>query len=117
MNPDEVDIGVRLVRRLIGRQFPRWAALPVTKVRSAGTDNAIFRLGADMAVRLPRRPGAAADVARQYEWLPRLARLLPLAGPDPIARSQPANAHDSISASSSWFLRTAAKRSPRLGFW
>src|SRR5262249_14865774 len=36
-------------------------------------------------------------------------------GPDPIARSQPANAHDSISTSSSWFLRTAAKRSPGLG--
>jgi len=86
MGPDEVDIGVRLVRQLIDRQFPRWAALPVAQVRSAGTDNAIFRLGSGMAVRLPRRREAAAEAARQHEWLPRLARLLPLAVPVPLAR-------------------------------
>jgi aminoglycoside phosphotransferase (APT) family kinase protein len=89
MNPDDVDVGLPLVRRLIGTQFPRWAGLPVTGVRSAGTDNAIYRLGNSMAVRLPRRPAAAADVARQQRWLPQLAPLLPLAVPAPLARGAP----------------------------
>jgi aminoglycoside phosphotransferase (APT) family kinase protein len=89
MNPDDVDVGLPLVRRLIGTQFPRWAGLPVTGVRSAGTDNAIYRLSNDMAVRLPRRPAAAADVAKQQRWLPQLAPLLPLAVPVPLARGAP----------------------------
>jgi aminoglycoside phosphotransferase (APT) family kinase protein len=65
MNPDEVDTDAPLVTRLIATQFPQWRHLPLTEVRSAGTDNTIYRLGGDLAVRLPRRPGAVADVARQ----------------------------------------------------
>lgn len=58
MNPDEIDIDLPIVSRLIGKQFPQWADLPITAVRSAGTDNAIYRLGDDMAVRL--KPSATA---------------------------------------------------------
>ena len=54
MHADEFDIGVDLVRRLLAAQFPAWAELPLAPVLSAGTDNALYRLGADMAVRLPR---------------------------------------------------------------
>jgi aminoglycoside phosphotransferase (APT) family kinase protein len=89
MNPDEVDIDCPTVVRLIARQFPQWAGLPITAVRSAGTDNAIFRLGDDMAVRLPRRPGVVATMAREQRWLPRLAPLLPLAIPRPLAEGVP----------------------------
>lgn len=63
MNPDEIDIDCPVVVRLIARQFPQWAGLPITAVHSAGTDNAIFRLGDDMAVRLPRRPAVVASAA------------------------------------------------------
>jgi len=35
-------------------QFPQWADLPIRRVRSAGTGNAIYRLGREMAVRLAR---------------------------------------------------------------
>lgn len=89
MNPDEIDIDRPTVVRLIAEQFPQWAGLPITGVRSAGTDNAIFRLGDDMAVRLPRRPGVVATVAREQRWLPRLAPLLPLAIPLPLAEGVP----------------------------
>jgi aminoglycoside phosphotransferase (APT) family kinase protein len=89
MNPDEIDIDCSTVVRLIARQFPRWAGLPITAVRSAGTDNAIFRLGDNMAVRLPRRPGVVATMAREQRWLPRLAPLLPLAIPLPLAEGVP----------------------------
>ncbi len=53
MHLDEADIDAQLVSRLLAAQFPRWADLPVEPVHSAGTDNAIYRLGEDMAVRLP----------------------------------------------------------------
>jgi aminoglycoside phosphotransferase (APT) family kinase protein len=90
MNPDEIDIDSPLVRRLIHKQFPQWADLPITEVRSAGTDNAIYRLGNEMAARLPRRPGVAAGVATEGRWLPQLASLLPLAVPVPLAQGLPA---------------------------
>src|SRR5690554_1408756 len=54
MHADEVHTDVELVRRLLAVQFPQWAALPIEPVPSAGTDNAIYRLGDAMAVRLPR---------------------------------------------------------------
>jgi Phosphotransferase enzyme family/Domain of unknown function (DUF1707) len=89
MNPDEIDIGTPVVGRLITEQFPHWAGLPITEVSSAGTDNAIYRLGEEMAVRLPRRPGPVAALAREQQWLPRLAPLLPLAVPVPLAQGAP----------------------------
>jgi aminoglycoside phosphotransferase (APT) family kinase protein len=85
MHAGEAEIDGALVQRLLGAQFPHWAGLPVTPVDSAGTDNALFRLGRDMVVRLPRIGGAASQVARDHEWLPRLAPHVPLAIPAPLA--------------------------------
>ncbi|WP_328773818.1 aminoglycoside phosphotransferase family protein [Streptomyces sp. NBC_00286] len=82
-------IDTSLVRRLIAAQFPRWADLPVARVESAGTANAMFRLGEDMAVRLPRIEGAAGDVEKEHRWLPRLAPSLPVAVPVPLVKSVP----------------------------
>ena len=54
MHIDEVDTDVTLVSRLLAKQFPQWADLSIEPVASAGTDNALYRLGDDMVVRLPR---------------------------------------------------------------
>lgn len=89
MHADEVDTDLSLVGRLLAAQFPRWADLPIEPFRSAGTDNAIYRLGDDMAVRLPRIPGAAGQVEKEHRWLPRLAPLLPLDIPLPLAKGAP----------------------------
>ncbi len=89
MHIDEVDIDAALVARLLSAQFPQWADLPIAPVRSAGTDNALYRLGGDMALRLPRIPGAAEQVDKEHRWLPMLARFLPLAIPVPLARGTP----------------------------
>jgi len=89
MDPDEIDISIAVVARMIARQFPQWVDLPVTAAPSAGTDNAIYRLGGDMAVRLPRRAGTVAALARELQWLPRLGPLLPLAVPVPLAEGTP----------------------------
>jgi aminoglycoside phosphotransferase (APT) family kinase protein len=89
MHADEVDTNVLLVRRLLAAQVPQWANLPLQSVQSAGTDNAIYRLGDDMAVRLPRIERATWQVDKEHEWLPRLAPHLPLAIPVPLARGLP----------------------------
>lgn len=89
MHADEVRTDVPLVRRLLAAQFPQWADLPVAPVRSAGTDNAIYRLGDGMAVRLPRIHWAVDLVHKEMQWLPRLAPHLPLAIPAPIAMGMP----------------------------
>ncbi|MFG2290696.1 aminoglycoside phosphotransferase family protein [Streptomyces sp. NPDC048595] len=93
MHTDEVDIDDSLVRRLLGTQFPRWADLPVTRVDSAGTSNAMYRLGEDLVVRLPRIAGAADDVAKEHRWLPRLAPPLPVAVPEPLGLGTPAEGY------------------------
>jgi aminoglycoside phosphotransferase (APT) family kinase protein len=89
MRVDEVNIDVVLVRRLLAAQFPQWADLPITPVPTAGTDNALYRLGQDMAVRLPRVDWAIEQVEKEQRWLPRLAPHLPLAIPVPLALGTP----------------------------
>jgi aminoglycoside phosphotransferase (APT) family kinase protein len=89
MHADEVDTDTSLVRRLIVSQFPQWADLPIEPVESSGTDNAMYRLGADMAVRLPRIEGAVGNVDREQRWMRRLAPRLPVAIPVPLGRGEP----------------------------
>jgi aminoglycoside phosphotransferase (APT) family kinase protein len=93
MHSDEADIDESIVSRLIAAQFPQWTDLPVEPVDSAGTDNAMFRLGEDMAVRLPRIDWAAGNVEREQQWLPRLAPLLPIAIPVPLGKGKPAEGY------------------------
>ncbi|WP_330455918.1 aminoglycoside phosphotransferase family protein [Streptomyces sp. NBC_00820] len=89
MREDEITIEVPLVERLIAGQFPAWASLPVRRLASSGTENAMFRLGPDLVVRLPRYPGAVADVTHEQRWLPRLGPRLPLATPEPVGLGEP----------------------------
>ncbi|MEU2507958.1 aminoglycoside phosphotransferase family protein [Streptomyces sp. NPDC007863] len=78
-----------LVRRLIAARFPHWAGLDVRAVASAGTDNALFRLGDDLVVRLPKAPWATGQVEKEHRWLPRLAPSLPLPVPVPVGIGAP----------------------------
>ncbi|MEU4236938.1 aminoglycoside phosphotransferase family protein [Actinoplanes sp. NPDC026619] len=76
-------------RQLVNAQFPHWAALPLRPVERGGSDHVIYRLGDELAVRLPRHGGAIGQAAKEYEWLPRLAPHLPLAIPAPVAVGRP----------------------------
>jgi aminoglycoside phosphotransferase (APT) family kinase protein len=89
MHEDEVPIDTSLVRRLLAGQFPEWAELSLERVASSGTDNALYRLGADMVVRLPRIHWAVGGLERELEWLPRLAPLLPVSVPVPLRSGNP----------------------------
>jgi aminoglycoside phosphotransferase (APT) family kinase protein len=84
----EVDIDSALVRELLAEQHADLAALPLRLVAN-GWDNAIFRLGDDLAVRLPRREMAATLVIHEQRWLPLVAPTLPLPVPVPVRAGEP----------------------------
>ena len=89
MHLDELEIDDVLVRRLLAEQFPQWADLSLRRIEPAGTVNAIFRLGDGLSLRLARRRGPAEPGGPEVEWLPRLAPLLPLEVPVPVAQGRP----------------------------
>ena len=93
MHDDEVDVDHELVRRLLGTQFPELAVLPVEAVKSTGTVNAIYRVGDELCVRLPRVHAWARHLETELQWLPTLAPHLSLAVPEPVARGVPAHGY------------------------
>lgn len=88
LHHDEVPVSPDDVRRLLAAQAPRWADLSLVPA-GEGTDNRMFRLGEQLVVRMPRRPGSAADIAKEQTWLPRLAPHLPLPIPEPVLAGAP----------------------------
>lgn len=104
---DAFEVDTALVRRLLAAQFPRWAELPVAPVASAGTDNAIFRLGEDKCLRLPRRAAAAGQVEKECRWLPALTPLT-LAVPAPLGLGVPGEGYPWNWAVCSWIEGEAA---------
>lgn len=85
----EVDITVDLVRALLTDQHPDLADLSIIPLAN-GWDNAIFRLGEELTVRLPRRAMAALLVEHEQRVLPGLATRLPIAIPAPVRVGRPA---------------------------
>ena len=83
------DVDVGLVRRLVDRQFPQWAHLPIAPVDDDGWDNWTFRLGDRLKVRLPSDEGYAEQAEKESRWLPLLAPHLPVAVPEPLALGAP----------------------------
>jgi aminoglycoside phosphotransferase (APT) family kinase protein len=87
--PDaEVPINEDLVRQLLDDQHPELSRLPL-QLCDAGWDNVMWRLGADLAVRMPRRQIAAPLIVNEQRWLPELAVGLPLATPVPLYTGRP----------------------------
>ena len=72
MHEDELEIDEHLVYKLLKGQCLQWADLPLKLILSSGTDNALFRLGKEYVVRLPRVDRATKNIAKEYEWVPKL---------------------------------------------
>ena len=93
MHAGQLEVSAETVRKLVDEQFPRWRDLGIRAVDSAGTVNAIFRIGGQLAARFPLRPGDAAAVRRRLESEAAAARELAgrtrFATPEPVAIGEP----------------------------
>jgi aminoglycoside phosphotransferase (APT) family kinase protein len=86
---DRILVDIDQVARLLAAQFPQWAALPIRPVAHSGWDNRTFHLGDQMTVRMPSAERYGEQVEKEHRWLPRLAPLLPLQIPRPLALGMP----------------------------
>jgi aminoglycoside phosphotransferase (APT) family kinase protein len=101
-----------LVARLVAAQFPQWAHLPVRAVLPGGNDNRTFRLGDDLAVRLPSAAGYVAAVAKEQRWLPVIARHVPLPVPEPVGLGRPGEGYPFPWAINRWMHGETAQSAP-----
>jgi aminoglycoside phosphotransferase (APT) family kinase protein len=91
MHVDELQIDEALAHRLLAEQFPEWVDMPLVRVEPSGTDNAIFRLGDELSLRMARRGGRTEPGGNEFEWLRTLAPLVPVDIPVPVAQGRPTN--------------------------
>lgn len=85
----DIEIDAPLVERLLRAQHPDLDG-PLTLVAN-GWDNAIFRLGDNLCVRLPRRRVAADLIVNEQRWLPHLATFLGARIPAPVRVGVPSD--------------------------
>lgn len=95
MHENELEIDECFVRTLLQEQRPQWINLPLQRITSSGTDNALYRLGTDFIVRLPRiewEPGSInKNINKEYDWLPKIAQFLKTPISEPLFKGKPAN--------------------------
>jgi aminoglycoside phosphotransferase (APT) family kinase protein len=90
MHEHELDLDEPLVRRLLAEQLPAYDDLPLRRVASGGTENAVFRLGDDLSVRLPLHQDAVDGLLKEIRWLPVVAGHLSLDVPEVVSVGEPA---------------------------
>ncbi|WPO72156.1 MULTISPECIES: aminoglycoside phosphotransferase family protein [unclassified Streptomyces] len=77
-----------LIRALLKDQHPDLADLDIhPPIR--GWDNELWRLGGELALRLPRTERAPTLIRKEHRWLPELAVQLPLPVPTPLRLGEP----------------------------
>lgn len=86
MHSGEIAIPDEVVRDLVGAQFPQWRKLPVRRLATTGTVNAIFRVGDGLAARLPLREGDPGEVAASLRQEAAAAAALAEQSPFPVPR-------------------------------
>lgn len=89
MHEDEILVDDGTVRDLLRDQFPSWAYRRLHRLTDSGTDNAIYRLGDDLGIRLPRIQWAQSQIEKECQWLPKLVTGLPTSVPVPLAKGRP----------------------------
>jgi len=107
----EIEIDADLARRLLLVQHPDLGDLPITPGAS-GWDNVIFRLGDDLALRLPRRQVAAKLLGHEQRWLPGLKDQLPLLIPAPVRIGVPQGGYPWPWSITPWIAGETADLSP-----
>jgi aminoglycoside phosphotransferase (APT) family kinase protein len=99
MHENEFEIDEHLVHALLDSQCSQLAKLPLSAITSSGTDNALFHLGSEYVVRLPRLAGADETINKEYEWVPRISRFLEMSVSVPLFKG-----NSNKSYPSSWMV-------------
>ena len=81
----DVAITPELARALLADQHPDLAHLPIRHIED-GWDNAVYRLGDELALHLPRRAASAPYIEVIQRWLPVLAPRFSLPVPTPVRK-------------------------------
>lgn len=93
LHDDELPIDLNLVRDLVADADPTWRDLPLSRLAASGSTNALFRLGDELLVRLPRQPGGSETVEKEARWQPLLAAALPVQVPEIVHVGAPAHGY------------------------
>ncbi len=109
--PAEIEIDDGLVRRLLESQHPD-LALERLELVANGWDNCTFRLGEDLAVRLPRREVAASLILHEQRWLPEIARRISLPIPAPQRLGVPGQGYPWAWSVVPWYRGVSGAREP-----
>ncbi len=106
------EITAALVRDLLRDQHPDLADRPL-RLGARGWDNQLWRLGDDLAVRLPwATPSADELLRKEHAWLPDLAPHLPLPVPVPQRLGEPSDRFPRPWTVTTWVPGTPADRAP-----
>jgi aminoglycoside phosphotransferase (APT) family kinase protein len=108
---DGIDIDETLVRSLLHEQHPDLAELALREV-DGGWDNRMWRLGEDLAVRLPRTPRAPSLLRAEQRWLPSVTQGLPLPVPVPVRVGEPSELFPWTWTVARWVDGEPADRAP-----
>jgi aminoglycoside phosphotransferase (APT) family kinase protein len=100
-----------LLRALLTEQHPDLAQLPVKEV-PGGWDNQMWRLGEDLALRMPRFDRAPALQLKEHRWLPELSLRLPLPVPTPLRVGRPSDLFPRSWLVTTWVHGTPAEYAP-----
>ncbi|WP_371784101.1 aminoglycoside phosphotransferase family protein [Streptosporangium subroseum] len=107
-----IEITAELVRDLLRDQHPDLADRPV-RLGARGWDNQLWRLGDDLAVRLPwATESADALLRKEHTWLPSLAPRLPLPVPVPQRLGEPSARFPRPWIVTTWVPGEPADRAP-----
>jgi aminoglycoside phosphotransferase (APT) family kinase protein len=90
MTTEAHEVTAGLIRQLLRDQHPDLAGLPVREV-PGGWGNQMWRLGEELAVRIPRTEDAPDLLRKECRWLPVLAPGLPLPVPEPVRTGAPSD--------------------------
>ncbi|MFC5187837.1 aminoglycoside phosphotransferase family protein [Actinomadura harenae] len=107
-----IDVTAEMVRDLLREQHPDLADHPV-RFGARGWDNQLWRLGDDLAVRLPwATESADALLRKEHTWLPALAPSLPLPVPVPQRLGEPSTLFPRPWIVTTWVPGEPADRAP-----
>lgn len=93
LHADELVVDEALVRALVAEQLPDRKGDEVRGLPVSGSSNALFRVGDELLVRLPRQPGGSATILKEARWLPYLSQALSVAVPEIVTVGEPGHGY------------------------